>query len=148
MTEEQKIWTVNSGEKKVGTVYQVDKGYIFAHQGQTDYFNSKKKLTDYLDGLGKTQLIPFPTRIKHKEESDIFGFKVEGKTYNHLLHVKHRAPVFTKEPNSKCFYAAGWYAICIDGEWAVEYCPKLLVINRNQYYGPYKNESDAIQAAG
>lgn len=150
MTKEyQKVWEVKADEGRLGTVYQMDKGFIFAYQGQTNYFTTKKKLQDYVDTIQGGQLVPMV--FKHKKESQsetVFDYPVTGKTYNHLLHVKHRAPVFTKEPNSKCFFAAGWYAVNFDGEWTVEFCPKLLVINRNEYRGPFKDESEARTAAG
>lgn len=150
MTEkEQKIWELKDQETKLGTVYQVEKGFIFAHQGQTNYFTSKKKLDEYVGQINGARLVPLVfKKTKDKQTSLVFDFPAQGPSYNHLLHVKHRAPVYTKEPNSKCFFAAGWYAVNIDGEWTVEFCPKLLVINRNPFKGPYKNESDARAEIG
>lgn len=149
MTEkEQQVWSLTNKEGKLGTVYQVDKGFIFAHQGHTDYFTSKKKLQEYVDTIKGGTLVPlvFNKPVdsnKQKSNQSVYDYPADGPTYNHLIHVKYRAPVYTKEPNSKCFFAAGWYAVNIDGTWSIEFCPKLLVINRNEFKGPFKDESEA-----
>lgn len=151
MTEkDQKIWHLSTKEGKLGTVYQVEKGFIFAHQGETDYFTSKKKLEEYVDTIKGGKLIPlvFNKLKEEKTSQTVFDYPADGKTYNHLIHVRYKAPVFTKEPNSKCFFAAGWYAVNTDGEWTIEFCPKLLVINRNPFKGPFKHESEARSALG
>lgn len=149
MTEKElKMWSLTNKEGRLGTVYQVEKGFIFAHQGKTDYFTSKKTLQDYVDTIKGGKLVPLVfNKPKEEKISDtVFDYPADGKTYNHLIHVKYKAPVYTKEPNSKCFFAAGWYAVNIDGSWTVEFCPKLLVINRNPFKGPFKDESEARTA--
>jgi len=150
MTEADQVWTVESQNHKIGTVYKMERGYVFAHQGVSDYFSTKPKLDDYIKNLGECRLTPlFPVSKKTSADNTVYGYHVPGDSYNHLLHVKHRAPVFTKEANSKCFYAAGWYAIDYgNNAWQIEHCPKLLVLNRNKYRGPYHNEQEARAAAG
>jgi hypothetical protein len=150
MTENNHVWSVENQNTHIGTVYKMEKGYVFAHQGITDYFSTKPKLEAYIRNFGEYNMKPlFPTAKKETAGTTVYGYDVGCPSYNHLLHVKHRAPVFTKESNSKCFFAAGWYAIDYGGNcWQIEHCPKLLVLNRNKYLGPYHNEQEARTAAG
>jgi hypothetical protein len=136
MENQSQVWLVESTDQRLGTVYKMEKGYVFAHQGISDYFSSKPKLEEFIRSFGEYRLKPlFPhgTTKKENHESVVHGYPAQGPTYNHLLHVKHRAPVYTQEANSKCFYAAGWYAVDYGtNSWHVEFCPKLLVLNRNK----------------
>jgi hypothetical protein len=68
------------------------------------------------------------------------------KTHNNVYDVQRKLHVYTKEPSSKCYYAAGWYNMNTEGEWTTELCPKYLFIQRYPYDGPYMTKKEAEQA--
>ena len=47
-----------------------------------------------------------------------------------------------KTKKSKCYYAAGWYSIKQNTEYATIFCPKYIFIQRYPYYGPFMNADD------
>lgn len=59
--------------------------------------------------------------------------------YNVLKHV----PVFTKNDISTSLYCAGYYLLKNGDEWQIEFCPKMIVLDRNEFKGPFKTEEQA-----
>jgi hypothetical protein len=60
-----------------------------------------------------------------------------------MWDVKHRLPLFTKENKSKSWYAAGWYAVKQHRAWRLLRNPKLIVLERYQYQGPFHTQESA-----
>jgi hypothetical protein len=61
-----------------------------------------------------------------------------------LIDVVKKLHVFTKTPDSKCYYAAGWFAIDQgSGVWETELCPKYIFLKRYEYIGPFKTQREA-----
>jgi hypothetical protein len=86
-------------------------------------------LTRSLVDLGETPLAnAYPTREQ---------------AYNAIYDVKHQVPLWTREPRSKSWYAAGWYQVRQGRSWQVEFCPKLITLQRYAYRGPYYTEEQA-----
>jgi hypothetical protein len=66
------------------------------------------------------------------------------KVYNSMLDIKRKLHLFTETENSKCYHAAGWFAIKQNGVKEVVKFPKYIFIQRYPYLGPFKTESEAI----
>ena len=62
-----------------------------------------------------------------------------------MLDIKRKLHIFTKSQKSKCYHAAGWYVLN-QGEPQVIFCPKYIFVQRYEYSGPYKTETEAKQA--
>jgi len=67
----------------------------------------------------------------------VHGYATGCRAYNPMWDVKHRLPLFTKEKKSKSWFAAGWYAVRQHRSWKVVRNPKLIVLERYQYQGPF-----------
>ena len=52
-------------------------------------------------------------------------------------------PLWTHEPRSKSWYAAGWYQVKQGRSWTTEFCPKLITLQRYPYRGPFYTEEQA-----
>lgn len=76
-------------------------------------------------------------------ESLVHGYPTTSRPYNAIYDVKHRVPLWTKEPRSKSWYTAGWYRIKQGRSWTVEQCPKLITIERYPYQGPFYTQEEA-----
>jgi len=57
-----------------------------------------------------------------------------------------RVPLFTKQAKSKSWFAAGWYAVRQHRSWRVVRNPKLIVLQRYQYNGPFHNKEQANES--
>ena len=83
-------------------------------------------------------------RSKIKSSGDqVYGYPTTGKPYNAIYDVRHQVPLWTREERSKSWYAAGWYRVKQGRNWTVEECPKLIMLERYQYQGPFHTEAEA-----
>jgi hypothetical protein len=57
--------------------------------------------------------------------------------------VKRKLHLFTKSNKSKCYHVAGYFMIDQNGQKQVIFCPKYIFIQRYDYQGPFKTESEA-----
>jgi hypothetical protein len=73
----------------------------------------------------------------------VYGHKVEGEVFSPLWDVKRKLPLFTKEDNSKSWFAAGWYRIKQHRKWKMVQHPKLITLERYAYQGPYYSRDEA-----
>jgi hypothetical protein len=62
-----------------------------------------------------------------------------------MFNVQKRLPLFTKSPESKSIYCAGYYIIKFDKGWVKSLCPKLITIERYESKGPFKTELEMKQ---
>ena len=71
-----------------------------------------------------------------------------GTECNVLHDVKNRVTIFTKDKDSKCYYALGYFVIAHNSKtYTVEHNPKWIYINRYEHYGPYGTEQEAQDKA-
>lgn len=135
-------WLVYDQETKVAAVHKIDKGFIVAQQGSIVYTPNvkavRKKLNIESDWEPEDQVKESQSRI------DLDGYSADCEIYyGPMIEVKRRLPLFTKVPGSKCYFAAGWYRILYGNKTKVEFCPKLLTLNRNKFWGPFHTQDEA-----
>jgi len=95
-----------------------------------------KSLTDVKEsGLFEFSELPKP---RATISEDAHGFPTDGLAYNAVWNVQYALPLFTQTDDSKSWFAAGYYKVSINGTWIVQYCPKLITLQRHEYKGPYK----------
>jgi len=56
-----------------------------------------------------------------------------------------KLPIYTKTSKSKSWFAAGWYQVKKGRSWAVMQDPKLIVLQRYAYHGPYHTKEEITQ---
>lgn len=135
-------WVITDGNSKIGNVQAATNGYELRIGGRTiDMFSSTEEIARrasirFEEGPVKPACslkLAYPTG--------------DNPVYNQMVDLRrNKLPIFTKEPDSRCYYAAGWFAINYDGAWTVEFCPKYLYIQRYQYAGPFMTEEEAVSA--
>ena len=76
-------------------------------------------------------------------DNSVHGFHTTSRPFNAIYDVKHQVPLWTREARSKSWYAAGWYLVRQGRRWTVEECPKLIMLERYQYQGPFLTEEEA-----
>ena len=131
-------WVVTDGDKKVGNVLSNGSGFdvklngIYTHYKNTSDIKRKAKIEFETLKTDRTKLqLPFAT------------YPTTSKVYNSIFDIKRRIHLYTKTPKSKCYYAAGYYAIDQSGQKEVVFCPKYIFIQRYKYAGPFKTEDEA-----
>lgn len=136
----EKFWIIESNGEKIGTIQAIDDG------GYTLVKNQVRKKYSTINALGDENNIVFAGRVKAKESrkvNPVFNFPTSGKPHNVIWNVKHKFAAYTKSKSSKCLYCAGYFAIKMNGLWKVEFCPKLIMVNRYLFIGPFKTRAEA-----
>lgn len=128
-----KFWILQEDNRKVGTVEHDRNGFVVRYNDKQAEFKTIKTLKN-------ATKISFEDSIKREKqfENQVNGFPTNSKPYNAVYNVKERLPIFTKKNKSKSWYAAGYYQITINGKTTIEFCPKLILLQRYPHIGPVR----------
>ena len=134
-------WILRDHDHKIGNI-EIDKGeYVVSINGQSARFNSLSTLTN-------TIRIDFEKVIKpHVSQCDreVHGYPTSDVAYNAIFDVQHQLPLWTSEPRSRSWLAAGWYLVRQHRDWQIMHCPKLIILQRYPYQGPFRTQQEAEQ---
>jgi hypothetical protein len=135
------FWIVTDGKKKVGNVVANGSGF------QVKLGNTKKEYpsTKTISNKEQIEFVKFK-KVDKKNPNPYEHFPTTGKVFNSVLDVKRKIHLFTKTTKSKCYYAAGWYALKQGIEFAPVLCPKYIFVQRYECYGPYMTKTEAENA--
>ena len=78
-----------------------------------------------------------PKTSKPRIDHEVHGYPTAGRAHNGIWNVPSKLPLFTKTTKSKSWYAAGWYAVKQGRHWETVQDPKLIVLQRYPYHGPF-----------
>lgn len=131
-------WVVTDGNQKVGNVTANGSGFNVIVNGTIKHFENT---TD----IRNNTRIQFQTLKTNKTKINLpfAQYPTTAKTYNSILDIKRKLHLYTKTQKSKCYYAAGWFAINQNNGFESVFCPKYIFIQRYPYYGPFKTEQEA-----
>lgn len=139
---DKQYWILKKDDKKVGELEADSSGYTMRIQDKIQRFKTipmvRKSLDIAFEPAEKT------TPVKPRQ---VYGYDTGCRTYNPMWDLKHKLPLFTKEKKSKSWYAAGWYAVKQHRSWKVVQNPKLILLERYQYQGPFYDEQSAQSSA-
>ena len=133
---DKQFWILKQDDQKIGNI-----------QVAADGSYEVKILND----VSKYKTIPLlrrkvgiefePAEKKSKTPTDsVHGYVTGCRAYNGMWDVKKRLPLFTKTARSKSWYAAGWFAVLQHNRWQLVQNPKLILLERYQFRGPYMRE--------
>jgi hypothetical protein len=131
-------WVITDGDKKVGNVESQGTGFDVKIGNNIEHYDSTKQIE-------KFKKIEFEKVRKTKEKTDTnFSTYPTGqdKVYNSVFDVKRKLHLFTKEPKSKCYHAAGWFSVKQGTEFINVFCPKYIFVCRYEYVGPFNTEEE------
>jgi hypothetical protein len=136
------FWIVTDGKEKVGNVLADGSGYEVKLNGAKSHYKNTT-------AIKRKTNIEFEAVKKVDKTTHDLPFKVyptTNKVFNSILDIKRKLHLFTTDPKSKCYHAAGWFTIQQGSEKEVIFCPKYIFIQRYPYQGPYKSEAEAKKA--
>ena len=128
-----RYWILKQGEQKIGNIQAVDSGYQVKVQDRIQNFKTIRMVRQRMN-------VEFqPVQTKPREKTDlVYGYPAGCKVYNAMFQVRQGLPLFTKEPKSKSWYAAGWYLIWQTRRWHLVQSPKLITLERYRFRGPFR----------
>lgn len=131
-------WVVTDGTQKVGNVTATGSGFSVIMGGTINHFDT----TTDIKNKTRIQFQPLKTN-KTKINLPFSQYPTTNKVYNSVLDVKRKLHLYTKTQKSKCYYAAGYFAINQNVNFELVFCPKYIFIQRYPYYGPFKTKEEA-----
>jgi len=142
-----KFWIVESLGKKLATIQAVDDGtgFVYVDDTHRELFPSIKLLSkQYNISFAKVEKTKPPIVSDHT----VYGYPCSGKPHNEVLDVQRHLPIYAKNFKSKSLHCAGYYVVKLGVAWSVQFCPKLITLNRYEYQGPFKLKERAESALG
>jgi len=134
-------WVITDGQKKVGNVQADGSGYEVKINGDQTHFDT----TDEVVKFTKIKFESF-RNVKPEVKTPYPEYPTTNKVHNSIFDLKRKIHLYTKNKKSKCYHAAGWFAMNTNGNNHVVFCPKYIFIQRYKYLGPYKTEQEATEA--
>ena len=128
-----KFWILQNQGRKVGELNLEQEGYRVKTVRGTQLFKDIKSLDIEFDNINVQT-------VSKQSEVDVEGYPAAGRVYNPVWDVQKKLPLYTKDPDSKSLFAAGWYNVTLKGKVKKMFCPKLIVLERNEYEGPFVEE--------
>jgi len=137
---DKQFWILQENNNKVGNIEACDGGYQVKINNQVVAQYKSIKLVE------RNINVTFEAIIKpekKKKTNIVHGFPAAGRVYNPMWDVPQKLPVYTKTKKSKSWYAAGWYTVKKGRHWAAMQDPKLILLHRYPYQGPYQTKEEA-----
>jgi hypothetical protein len=128
-----KFWILQNQGRKVGELNLEQEGYRVKTVRGTRLFKDIKSLDIEFDNINVQT-------VSKQSEVDVEGYPAAGRVYNPVWDVQKKLPLYTKDPDSKSLFAAGWYNVTLKGKVKKMFCPKLIILERNEYEGPFVEE--------
>jgi hypothetical protein len=139
---DKQFWVLQENNQKVGNVEACDGGYQVKINNQVVAQYKTIKLVERNADIQFEELLK--AAKKTTSVNEVHGYTTAGKAYNPMWDVPQKLPVYTKSNKSKSWYAAGWYTVKKGREWAAMQDPKLIVLQRYPYKGPFHTQEEAL----
>jgi hypothetical protein len=137
---DKQFWILQDGDQKVGNIQACDGGYQVKIQNQIAQFKTIRMAAQRID----IQFEPVKKITAARPvENLVHSYPAVGRIYNPMWDIKMKLPIYTKTTKSKSWFAAGWYRVKKGRTWAVTQDPKLIVLQRYAYTGPFYNQEQA-----
>jgi hypothetical protein len=81
--------------------------------------------------------------VQLNQPNQVHGYPTQSRAYNGIWNVPDKLPLYTKTTKSKSWYAAGWYRVRQGRNWETVQNPKLIVLQRYPYHGPFYTKEQA-----
>jgi hypothetical protein len=137
---DKQFWILQDGNEKVGNVEACAGGYQVKIYNQTAQFKTIKMAAQRVNIQFEPSIKSVQTRGAHHQ---VHGYPCAGRANNPMWDVKMKLPIYTKTAKSKSWFAAGWYCVKKGRAWTVVQDPKLIVLQRYSYQGPFHDKETA-----
>jgi hypothetical protein len=132
-------WILRDQDHKIGNI-EIDGGeYVVSINGCQSRF---KNLTSLANSI-RVDFESVPAKIEQPLKNEVYGYPTMGPAYNAIFNVQYQLPLWTSEPNSRSWLTAGWYRVQQHRQWHIMQCPKLILLQRYKYQGPFYTAEEA-----
>jgi hypothetical protein len=138
---DKQFWILQEDNNKVGNIEACAGGYQVKINNQIVAQYKTIKLVE------RNINVTFEPAIKIEKKklipNSVHGFPTAGRVHNPMWDVPQKLPVYTKSKKSRSWYAAGWYTVRKGRHWVAMLNPKLIVLQRYPYKGPFHTQEEA-----
>ena len=141
----KQYWILQENDRKVGNVEACAGGYQIKINNQViAQFKTIKMVEQRANIKFEPPMIVTAPRKKSTTRT-VHGYDTAGRAYNPVWDLKMKLPIYTKTAKSKSWFAAGWYQVKKGRTWTAMQDPKLIVLQRYPYHGPYHTQEEIPQ---
>jgi len=136
---DKQFWILQDGNQKIGNVEACAGGYQVRINNQVAQFKTMRMIEQRAH-------VTFEPKKKLSTPADtnqVHGYPTQGRAYNGIWNVPSKLPLYTQTAKSKSWYAAGWYQVRQGRNWETIQNPKLIMLQRYPYHGPFYTEEEA-----
>jgi hypothetical protein len=137
---DKQYWILKENDRKVGNVEACAGGYQVKINNQIVQYKTIRMVEQRVN----IHFEPGPKKPKPVAPANsVYGYPVAGRMYNPIWDIPQKLPIYTKTAKSKSWFAAGWYQVKKGRDWKVVQGPKLIMLQRYPYHGPYQTQEEA-----
>jgi hypothetical protein len=137
---DKQFWILQDGNEKVGNIEACAGGYQVKLHNQVAQFKTIRMAAQRVN----IEFASVPTVQKNTNSiHNVHGYPAQGRIYNPMWDMQQRLPIYTKTKKSKSWFSAGWYCVKKGRSWTVMQDPKLIVLQRYKYQGPFHTKEEA-----
>jgi hypothetical protein len=137
---DKQYWILKDNDRKVGNVEACAGGYQVKINNQIVQYKTIKMVEQRVNIHFEST--PKVSKAKTKPTA-VHGYPATGRIYNPMWDLQQKLPIYTKTTKSKSWFAAGWYRVKKGRNWATVQDPKLIVVQRYPYQGPFYTQEEA-----
>jgi len=137
---DKQFWILQENNRKVGNVEACAGGYQVRLYNQITQYKTIRMAAQRVN-IRFESVPKIPDR--QPTTNQVHGYPAGGRVYNPMWNVTQQLPVYTKTNKSKSWFAAGWYCVRKGRVWQTVSAPKLIVLQRYEYHGPFYTEQEA-----
>lgn len=131
-------WILKQNDQKIGNIQASADGFVVKIQNQV----SSYKTIPMVQRKANIEFEP-AEKVTKPQTNQVHGYYTGCRTHNAMWNVQMKLPLFTKTAKSKSWFAAGWYCVKQHRSWKIMHNPKLIVLERYAYQGPFHSEEQA-----
>lgn len=132
-------WILQENDQKIGNIEHMPQGYSVRINNNVTVYKTMTMLREQVPVDFKNTL---PV-VQEQTPQLVHGFHTTEPPFNSVFDIKHQLPLWTKEPRSRSWYAAGWYRVKVRRDYETVECPKLIMLERYKYLGPFASKEMA-----
>ena len=139
---DKQFWILQEDNRKVGNVEARNGGYQVRINNQITQFKTIKMLEKRVQI--RFESLP-GARSRAVKTQQVYGYPASGRVHNGLWNVQDKLQIYTKTAKSKSWYAAGWYLVKKGRNWRAVQDPKLILLQRYEYQGPFHSREETLK---
>jgi hypothetical protein len=132
-------WILKQDDRKIGNIESAPGGFQVRINDRIEVFKNINTIKRRIN----IDFEPAVRKVAREATDSVYGYPTTHTPHNAVYDVRHQVPLYTREPRSKSWYAAGWFRIRQGRSWSVTECPKLITLERYQYQGPFRSREEA-----